>query len=1406
MTPEEASGWVTRENTNLQLRLSELDETKKLSAGQRYDSQMHAMEHTEEGMLAALRQTGGVDDVLAALPNEFRVGKKREKMLERLKKIATQPSEARARQGVRALMKSTKMVPDQNRAILKAMGIPVTGKTASQMRTEVRDLMERMTGDREFMARSISGEAKPLMGHDLNEIIINFEGNMSSARQSLQQADVVRLGGEGLEVAYKGFARKTHEMGKALRKNWRKFFKSDVGVEELEGIERALVAARAGFGERAMGTGRELLLTVDEIAKDIGVPTRQVEDALREWLEGSFGTGEMPLWWKHIMSGGEKSEAAVQSMLSFLSRSSVATPTQGKILKAMGVEDAAQLERLFPDDEARRFVHGERPVERALASGDPNVPNWMGKLDPMDPTHRLGPGPNSRRLSGGTHQGEYLGYLADKDLIKIHESLVAQGQRKLDTEEILQRIEDIPGLNRLKNKYDLSTKKLVGIIKQVKAGKPITHRKTGKRFTPEDIADITAFVGKVSREDLALLSGKGKQFDWGTLNAKDPALAQDFDAIDQLLKLRDEGKFTQMEKVPPVPAETTVGPRTFLPGALRDEGGRITSSTQFQRGFYRLTAMTHDLKRYLGEINSAKAVGRKPYINQSFIDEFEGTAQELNNAMESLLREGLGPKGDKLMTAMREIQKESFMQAYKLGMLDQGGSPLGYIGRLMSPSGRAALEKLELVSKDTDMAAKLAPSLPDSMKRKWDEHTIEELNVMYREGLEKEHPELAAKMKGLLEDEGLLLEKFESSPIDLLVNKLGTMGKRSSVSDFFDDIIADGADMQVMGGRIVGVVDDQGKKTILFGGRKITAEFEGTGAEIIAKNRELIRGATGVVLEQADGTQRFIRTAQLGQGMSLTGYGTIGHSVGDAFAVSMHGGKGVGARVGSTGPVSELNPEQLENLMGQWATYGTDSVIEGARNAVSAQFDNGSSFLRGFDSLNYVLRKFQTVFRPAFHVSNLSSGYFQTLNLGVSHTSAMAGHMDAFRVLFGADKEWVRHYDRYSALIGDARIVGGVSSAPEVAALGRRIGPKGLPSTEIAEDLIVDLGAGRSIPMAEVLDGAARNGLFGTLLARGFEGGATTPRALSSLRKQIQRGDTTLGKLGEKIGPQLETGEIAGRLGAVFAQLREGVPLEEAILAAKKAMVDYGDLTKFERTVMKRTALYYTFARKFIPHAWKQFGQDPRGIAAMSKVINDAGLVTTVNGQVELKVGDYRTSLQRAAAPLDALMVMPALAERLAFVGHGPEDLTPQHPPGFLATGGVANIIGFKDLFHMDPRPSKGWFDEFMYSTFATKWVMQGFTGEGEGPLAEMAKFLIPHRKVDPGHEQRILSNNYARLLGDIKRRMVETESPGRRKILYEEAKELQNGLKELLEREKKWPENISEIRRAIEAIVSEEF
>jgi len=505
-----------------------------------------------------------------------------------------------------------------------------------------------------------------------------------------------------------------------------------------------------------------------------------------------------------------------------------------------------------------------------------------------------------------------------------------------------------------------------------------------------------------------------------------------------------------------------------------------------------------------------------------------------------------------------------------------------------------------------------------------------------------------------------------------------------------------------------------------------------------------------------------------------------------------------------------MTPEAMESIMGEWAIYGMDSVVGGAHSVIASQVDNANAAWRGFDSLNYFFRKFQTVWRPAFHVSNLSSGYFQTLNLGVSPTSALAGHMDAFRVLFGPDKSWIRGYDRYSALISDARVTGRVGSAPEVAALGRRIGPEGLDSLDIPEDLIMDLGAGRSIAMAEILDGAAKSGLLGTILARGFEGGATTPRAIRQLRKDML-GEGWGTKYKQAVDPQLETGEIAGRLGAVFAQLREGVPLEEALLNAKKAMVDYGDLTNFERKYLKRTALYYTFARKFTPHAWRQFGKDPRGITAAAKAINDAGLVTTVNGQVELKIGDYRTSLQRAGAPLDALMVLPALADRLAFVGHGPEDLTPTHAPAFLATGGVANIVGFKDLFNMDPRPSKGWFNELLYSTYATKWLahgitLPGFEGEELSPGDEIAKLLIPHREVDPGHEQRILTNNYARLLGDIKRKYMETESPGRRKILYEEAKELQNGLKELLAREEKWPKNIADIRSAIEAIVSEEF
>lgn len=1399
MTPEEAATFITAENTTLLGRVRGIADKKGKSVGARFDERMEVMGLTEDALLELI-QKGNFEQVAQAMPALDKA-----KLVEKLTQIKNQKHLARARSMVKTLLKKTDLVPDQHQAILSSLGIPTAGKTASQMRTEVRDLMERFKGDRDFMADALSGKGDIMTGRDLDEILGDWAKNMDSAQESLSNAEILRKPAEGLEKAFDGFARKANNLGKDMRKWVRKAFKSDVPVEELEPIERALVAARAGFSERAMSIGKELLIAAEEISKDIGVPTKQVESALRNWLEGSFGNGEIGLWMKHLHTGGAQADAAVNSMLSFLSRSSAALPALGKVLKAMGVEDAAKLERLFPGDEARRFVHGERPVERALSDIDPNVPNWMGEMDALDPTHRLGPGPNSRRLAGGTFQGEYLGHLTDTQLANTQRGLTRQGMRKFETEEILQHIEGDEGLARLRDKYDLSLPELRRVIKRAQSGKPFQIRRTGKRITESEMADIRAFASRLNREDLAIISGKAQKFDYTTLRDLDPALAQDYDAVEQLIKLRADGTMGQMEKARAFPAEPIVGSRKFAQDSLRDEVGRFTASNQIQRGFYRLAAMTHDLRRYLDEVNKAKAIGRKPYIDQGFIDAFEEMATELNGGVETLLREGLGEGADKMLTAMRTLQKENMMQALRLGLLDHGGAPLGYVSRLMSNSSREALRELGLVAAQTDIIQRLAPVYSDSFARSWDNFTIDELNTIYDEALKLDKPELANRMKEILTDEGLFLEKFESSPIDIFVNKLGQMQKRGTVAEFMDDVIADGADMQIMGGRIVGVVDDQGKQTKIVK-HDIGVEFEGTRAEIIEKNKEIIRGATGIVLEQADGTQRFIRAESLGQGFSLTTYGHIGNTVGEAAAVNLTR-KGKYSPIGDQGPLKALSPEQMEDIMGDWAVFGADSVSVGAYNAVASQVDNAQGFLRGFDSVNYFLRKFQTVFRPAFHVSNLASGYFQTLNLGVSPSAATAGHMDAFRVLFGGDKSWISSYDRYSALIGEARLRGvGIGSAPEVVGLARRVGPDGVGHVDRAEDLVLDLGRGQEIAVSEILNVSGKHGLFGTFLARGFEGGASTPSALKNLRKDVENSGTLIGRLKQKFGPQLETGEVAGRLGAVFAQLREGKPLEEAVIAAKKAMVDYADLTNFERKFAKRTALYYTFARKFMPHAWRQFGADPRGIATAAKAINDAGLVTTVNGQVELKVVDYRTSLQRAAAPLDALMLLPAAAERLAFAAHGPEQLTSTRPPAFLATGGVASILGFGEMFEMDPRPSQGWFDEMIYSTFATKWVAQGLSGEGRGPLDELTKFLIPLRQVDPGHEQRILINNYSRLLGDIKRKFQETDSTWRREALRSEAKELQRGLKDLLAIEKKWPANIADIRKAIEAIVSEEF
>jgi hypothetical protein len=103
------------------------------------------------------------------------------------------------------------------------------------------------------------------------------------------------------------------------------------------------------------------------------------------------------------------------------------------------------------------------------------------------------------------------------------------------------------------------------------------------------------------------------------------------------------------------------------------------------------------------------------------------------------------------------------------------------------------------------------------------------------------------------------------------------------------------------------------------------------------------------------------------------------------------------------------------------------------------------------------------------------------------------------------------------------------------------------------------------------------------ILDKGFVG-ADVQRTIA---KQLEAGKwMTPGRgnkvveLGFKFGQGIENN---ARIGHFLAKLAEGYTTEDAAMSVKKYLFDYGDLTDFERKVMKRIFPFYTWTRKNVP-------------------------------------------------------------------------------------------------------------------------------------------------------------------------------------------------------------------------------
>ena len=90
-------------------------------------------------------------------------------------------------------------------------------------------------------------------------------------------------------------------------------------------------------------------------------------------------------------------------------------------------------------------------------------------------------------------------------------------------------------------------------------------------------------------------------------------------------------------------------------------------------------------------------------------------------------------------------------------------------------------------------------------------------------------------------------------------------------------------------------------------------------------------------------------------------------------------------------------------------------------------------------------------------------------------------------------------------------------------------------------------------------------------------------------------------EVGAKVGGTIENSD---RFLLFASQIRNGVSVDDAVSKVNKYLFDYGDLTPFEQTTMKRIIPFYTWLRKNAPLQVEQMFEQPEKYRLALKIIN----------------------------------------------------------------------------------------------------------------------------------------------------------------------------------------------------------
>lgn len=706
------------------------------------------------------------------------------------------------------------------------------------------------------------------------------------------------------------------------------------------------------------------------------------------------------------------------------------------------------------------------------------------------------------------------------------------------------------------------------------------------------------------------------------------------------------------------------------------------------------------------------------------------------------------------------------------------GAQMGFMARLRNKEFEDALATL------IGRADQLLPGNQEIqlMQRRVREKslTLGDMNLLDDALLEAKAPELRKELMELVGEDSIKIKYTDSWEANILT-RLSSQMELGAQQRMLDEVFSNpeaAAQDALMGGRVTRVFTGAEVKKELgvdpkteIGGRK--------SATLKQEQLEVDLTPQVVEIQTPDGKFRLVDMAELrANGVKDYNFGNKGDSLGQAIVRhdGMHG---------------LVNPGEVIKV-DDWVAFGQDSSMQMVRQTVIPQKSELAAVFGIYDTVNFALKRFQTVYRVGHHIGNLVSGIAQTRAAGASAKNTLAGHLWTLQLVSKSTDEGKAFWHDLAARSDiDPNAVTLLGKPGQfIDSLEALLAGKSLD--EIDEFAVIDNGV-HQYSGIDVIQTAIERNLYGSMQAAEDVrlGGRVTPL---EVEKAIKAGKTKTGKAVNSLESATRFPEFLARTSTLKALLLEGHSLDDAIDMAKLAHVDYSDLTKFERQVLKRVIPYYTFSRKYTPFALNAMAKDPSLIAPWVKGIQQSEMMgIDQDGKPILNYGQFELDLGRMNANLDAMMAMAGVTEIVSGIPFVPgsveNPIQDVQSPGFATfSGGAASaafaMFGAENDFGFSPGSA---IQELWDSVFVSRWLESAQEAAQTGdfqPLKDSAlSWLIPAKfNAEPEKAFKFQMGMARRALTRLEMQARETKSPVRLESLRRQANELRSAIETVQE------------------------